>query len=156
MANIKDIQQGHLYLIDGSDYIAVKTVADNHINAYYAKQFGDFNIYTDTISKWKLKKIKPLKFRVGDEIAMNALGENVEMKVKSIKDGTLTVDVSTRPSNGGSAQNDTKNISAAQLSAILLQLGSYRRTNPRLRKIGLAVGIGTLVIIAGVVWYKSK
>ena len=50
----------------------------------------------------------------------------------------------------------TNTLSAVELSALLMQIGNYRRTNPRLRKVGKVIAVVTIAAIAGVVWYKNR
>jgi hypothetical protein len=152
MANIKDIKQGGLYEIIGTPpkYIAVTEVSDDFIKAYSPSEDGTVTINASDLAPLKLKKVKPLKFRKGDEITITN-GSSILLKVKGGDQNALTIEFS-----GNGRTPGTKTLSAVELSALLMQIGNYRRTNPRLRKVGKVIAVVTIAAIAGVVWYKNR
>lgn len=152
MANIKDIKQGGLYEIIGTPpkYIAVTEVSDDFIKAYSPSEDGTVTINVSDLAPLKLKKVKPLKFRKGDEITITN-GSSILLKVKGGDQNALTIEFS-----GDGRTPGTKTLSAVELSALLMQIGNYRRTNPRLRKVGKVIAVVTIAAIAGVVWYKNR
>jgi len=152
MANIKDIKQGGLYEIIGTTpgYIAVTEVSDDFIKAYSPSEDGTVTINVSDLAPLKLKKVKPLKFRKGDEITITN-GSSILLKVKGGDQNALTIEFS-----GDGRTPGTKTLSAVELSALLMQIGNYRRTNPRLRKVGKVIAVVTIAAIAGVVWYKNR
>ncbi len=152
MANIKDIKQGGLYEIIGTTpgYIAVTEVSDDFIKAYSPSEEGTVTINASDLAPLKLKKVKPLKFRKGDEITITN-DSSILLKVKGGDQNALTIEFS-----GDGRTPGTKTLSAVELSALLMQIGNYRRTNPRLRKVGKVITVVTIAAIAGVVWYKNR
>lgn len=153
MANIKDIKQGGLYEIIGTTpgYIAVTEVSDDFIKAYSASEDGSITLKASDLAPLKLKKVKPLKFRKGDEITITNGSRSILLKVKGGDQNALTIEFS-----GDGKTPGTKTLSAVELSALLMQIGNYRRTNPRLRKVGKVIAVVTIAAIAGVVWYKNR
>ena len=153
MANIKDIKQGGLYEIIGTPpkYIAVTEVSDDFIKAYSPSEDGTVTINASDLAPLKLKKVKPLKFRKGDEITITNGSSSILLKVKGGDQNALTIEFS-----GDGRTPGTKTLSAVELSALLMQIGNYRRTNPRLRKVGKVIAVVTIAAIAGVVWYKNR
>lgn len=153
MANIKDIKQGGLYEIIGTTpgYIAVTEVSDDFIKAYSASEEGSITLKASDLAPLKLKKVKPLKFRKGDEITITNGSSSILLKVKGGDQNALTIEFS-----GDGRTPGTKTLSAVELSALLMQIGNYRRTNPRLRKVGKVIAVVTIAAIAGVVWYKNR
>lgn len=153
MANIKDIKQGGLYEIIGTTpgYIAVTVVSDDFIKAYSPSEEGTVTIKASDLAPLKLKKVKPLKFRKGDEITITNGSRSILLKVKDGDQNALTIECS-----GDGRTPGTITLSAAELSALLMLNGNYRRTNPRLRKVGKVIAVVTIAAIAGVVWYKNR
>lgn len=153
MANIQNIKQGELYEIIGTPpkYIAVTEVSDDFIKAYSASEDGSITLKASDLAPLKLKKVKPLKFRKGDEITITNGSRSILLKVKGGDQNALTIEFS-----GDGKTPGTKTLSAVELSALLMQIGNYRRTNPRLRKVGKVIAVVTIAAIAGVVWYKNR
>ena len=155
MADIKDIKQGGLYEIyrigTPPNYIVVTEVSDDFIKAYSPLVEGTVTFKASDLAPLKLKKVKPLKFRKGDEITITNGSSSILLKVNGGDQNALTIECS-----GDGRTPGTITLSAAELSALLMLNGNYRRTNPRLRKVGTVITVVTIAAIAGVAWYKNR
>lgn len=139
-------------------FVVVKELKSDSFTAYNPSQDGTFTYDKDEVKKLesvKATEVKPIRFRKGDVIECKMGSTTLTIEVKGITEAGVSIEMSSPQKKGIS----TKEFSEAELSAFIMQIaadgGSYSKTNPRLRKIGIGVAIAVVGTIAGIVWYKK-